>query len=403
MWRIPISLIGGSGVFDVEPEIDTYIGDLWVFLGSPSEPVDVVVRANNVDLAEIIIPADFAAGSTFQFTATNNGRFIGTGGAGGAGGDDNGNQGTKGGGGGSGGHAIQSDTFAVNIDIDDGFLLGGGGGGGGGSFNDTGLDGTPGGGGGGGIGWGDAAGGAAGSPTGSPIATAGTAGTQTSAGGGGAGGTSGTNNGGSGSGYGYGGTYGQFANPSTGIIGGSGAGNGGSGGRAGAAFFPENLAPPTFNGAKSEATLRAELRLKGETDGVLNLFDITSFAVIVSSGTDTVGYGFLADSGGTLQRINTESGNQNLTNSWYEGNSITPGDYEVRTVVGTGGQVWDLTGGADGTWVAISSLLTWSVSATDVRDSASSLFQIRRAGDTGGGDEGTAASALLIAIIEFEP
>ena len=402
MWRIPISLLGGGGVVDVEPLVSTYIGDLWVYLGSPSDPVDVTVRANNVDLAEIIIPTDFAAGSTFTLIATNNGRFIGTGGDGGAGGDDNGNYGTAGIAGISGGHAVQSDAFAVNIDIDDGFLLGGGGGGGGGSFHDLGLSGTPGGGGGGGQGWGDAIGGAAGSPTGSPLAVAGTAGSQTVAGGGGNGGTIGTNNGGGGGEYGYGGIYGQFSNPGTGL--GGNAGHGGYGGRAGAAFFPVNLATPTFNGAKSEATLRTEARLKGEIDGVVNLSDITMFATIISTGTETVGYDFLADSGGTLRKVNTQGGGGDLTGSWYSGNSITASDYEVRTVTGINGGTWDLTPGGwvDGTWQAISVSRNWEVSATDTMDRAGALFQVRRAGDTGGGDEGAMASGYLLAIIEFE-
>jgi hypothetical protein len=403
MWRIPLSLLGGGGVFDVEPALDTYIGDLWVYLGSPSEPVAVIVRANAVDLAEIIIPPDFAAGSTFDFIATNNGRFIGTGGVGGDGGNDNGATGTSGDGGYSGGHAIQSDSFAVSIDIDDGFLLGGGGGGGGGSYDDTGAGGTPGGGGGGGAGWGDAIGGAAGSPTGSPLGAAGAAGSQTAFGAGGAGGSSGTNDGGDGAGYGYGGTYGQFANPSTGLFGSPSSGNGGYGGRAGAAFFPVNLATPTFNGAKSESTLRTESRLKGEIDGVLNLYDQFSIATIISSGTHTVGFDFLADSGGTLRKINTQSGNSDYSGLWYEGNSITPGDYEVRTVPGTMAGSWDISGEVDGDWIAISSFRAWEVSATDTIDSAASLFQIRRAGDTGGGDEGTMSSGFLAAVIEFEP
>ena len=395
--------MGGGGVVSFEITDDTYIGDLWVYLGSPSEPVQVTLTADNADVAEIIIPTDFAAGSTFDFIAINNGRFIGTGGDGGDGGDDNGAQGTQGNGGNSGGNAISSDTFAVNIDIDDGFLLGGGGGGGGGSFDDLGASGTPGGGGGGGQGWGDASGGAAGSPTGSPLAVAGTAGSQTAAGGGGNGGTVLTNDGGDGGEYGYGGTYGLFANPSAGQT--SSAGNGGYGGRAGAAFFPVNLATPTFNGAKSEATLRSESRLKGEIDGVVNLSDIVEVADIITTGSETVGFDFLADSGGTLRRVNSQQGNTDLTGSWYSGKSITASDYEIRTVIGTSAGAWDTTPGGwvEGTWQAISVSRNWEIADTDTGGRAAAVFQIRRAGDTGGGDEGTMASGFLNARIEFEP
>ena len=403
MWRIPLSLLGGGAV-DIEPLVSTYIGDLWVYLGSPSEPVDVTVRANNVDLAEIIITNDFTAGSTFNFIATNNGRFIGTGGGGGDGGDDNGATGSAGTKGNAGGHAIQSDTFAVNIDVDGGFLLGGGGGGGGGSYNFTGMGGgTPGGGGGGGAGWGDAAGGAAGNPTFNPLAAAGTAGSQIIEGNGGDGGTALNNDGGDGGGYGYGGIYGQFAQP--GSQQNVSSGNGGPGGRAGAAFFPVNLATATLNGAKSEATLRTETRLKGEIDGVVNIANITNTATIISAGTETAAFYFVNDTAGTLHKVNTQINDVEYTDRWYSGNSITASDYEVRTVVGTNVGTWDTTpaGWVNGTWQAISISRDWEVTDTSAAGYAGALFQVRRAGDTGGGDEGAMASGFLNCIIEFEP
>jgi hypothetical protein len=400
MWRIPLSLFGGSGNFIIEFLADEYIGDLFTYLGSPSDPVEVVITANTADVAAISINGNFAAGSTFEFIGINGGRFIGTGGAGGKGGDDHGTFGTGGLDGGWGGSAIScSHPYPVDVDVDGGYLLGGGGGGGGGSFNDTGSDGTPGGGGGGGAGWGDAAGGAAGDPIGGPIADAGIGGTQLALGTGGAGGTSGTNDGGTGSIYGFAGRYGDSAAPNTTFLGNRGPGQGGAGGNAGSAFFASNGAVMTLTGAKSEATLRGEKRIQGETTGRMTLFSQSVDEFILGSGTEGVGYIFKSD--GFIER---DSSSPQVDVPWIEGTSFVPADYELRTIAGTGNDNWDSEAVAEDPvipgWVnlvVINANRQWSISATNSFQKANHNFEIRRT------DEDFAcASGELRASIEFE-
>jgi len=405
MWKKPLSLFGGGGAFTIDFTSDTYIGDLWVYLGSPSEPVEVTLIADDADVAEIIITTDFAAGSTFQFTAINSGRFIGTGGAGGSGGDDNGATGTHGNAGGSGGHAIQSDTFDVSIDVDNGFLFGGGGGGGGGSYNDTGAGGTPGGGGGGGVGWGDASGGAAGSPTGSPLGAAGSAGSQLAIGNGGNGGTAATNDGGDGGDWGYAGIYGQFANPSTNRFGINQQGNGGAGGDGGSSFAPTNGASATFSGAKSEATLRSEGRIKGETDGKLVLFsEISETGFTMTATSDEVG--FILLSTGVFRRQHS-GGDVDYSTAWWVGNSFTPGNYFVFAPSNTegGSPGWTVDPGASDTWYDLTVGESFKLGTTASIGSASGLIQIGRTGGHSGAEPTpiAQASGLLLTGIEFEP
>jgi hypothetical protein len=397
MWRIPISLFGGGGVVSLNFTIDTYIGDLFAYLDSPSDPVEVTITATSADVAAISITNDFAAGSTFSFVATSNGRFIGVGGSGGDGGDDNGATGTKGDSGGSGGPAISS-TFDIDIDIDDGFLFGGGGGAGGGSFNDLGATGTPGGGGGGGVGWGDADGGAAGSPTGSPIAAAGAAGSQVTAGSGGLGGTIGTNDGGDGGGWGLAGVNGQFANPQQTVFG-NNQGAGGAGGDAGPAFYPTNGAVATFNGSSSEATLRTEGRIKGETDGRIIIPDRTVWGFHLGVGHPSYSYGwdFNITADGILTKIHP-SGDTHYTDSWYVGNDITASEYEVRIVADTHGGTWDTNPGAAGTWFPLSAGRLWYLTTAASPAFAGSIFEIRRTDETL-----AAASGHLTAQVEYEP
>ena len=397
MWRSPLSIFGGSGAATVTFTEDAYVGDLYTYLGSPSSPVEVTITANDADVAYIAISNAFAGGSTFQFTAINNGRFIGVGGAGGVGGNDYGATGSKGFFGSSGGPAIESANFNINIDIDDGFLFGGGGGGGGGSFNDLGASGTPGGGGGGGIGWGNAAGGAAGSPTGSPVATAGSAGGQTAAGTGGAGGTSGTNDGGDGGGWGLAGVNGQFANPQQTVFGNT-QGAGGAGGDSGPAFYPTAGAVATFNGSSSEATLRTENRIKGETDGRIIIPDrkVYGFHLGVGHPSYTYGWKFGSTAAGILTKI-YPAGDTNYTDSWYVGNDITASEYEVRIVADTHGGTWDTDPGTAGDWFAMSAARTWSLTTAAVPAYASSIFEVRRTDETL-----AAASGHLSAEVEWE-
>jgi hypothetical protein len=403
MWRAPLSLFGGSGEFTIEFLMDIYIGDLFTYLGSPSAPVEVVMTANAIDVAEIIINGNFAAGSTFEFIGINGGRFIGTGGAGGKGGNDNGADGTGGLDGVDGGHAIAcSHPYTVDVDVDDGFLLGGGGGGGGGSFNDLGAAGTPGGGGGGGQGWGDALGGEAGNPTGSPVAAAGQDGTQTTFGAGGAGGTSGTNDGGAASVYGFAGQFGMMTNPTLTFQATRGPGQGGAAGNAGSAFYASNSCVMTLSGVKTETVLRSENRMQGETTGRMAIFSQAVDHFILGSGTEAIGYTFKID--GTIER--DSAGGTSLVD-WFEGTSLVPEDYEMRTIAGTGNDNWDFEGSIEDPvspgWVQFVVLgpvteENWSIAATDGFQKTNHVFEIRRT------DEDFAcATAELRAAIEFEP
>jgi len=396
MWRTPLSLFGGSGVASLTFTSDTYIGDLFAYLGSPSIAVEVTITADNADVAAIFISSSFDPASTFTFVGTNGGRFIGEGGAGGAGGDDNGATGTAGSKGGAGGAAIVS-ALNIDIDIDDGFLLGGGGGAGGGSY-DAGSGGTPGGGGGGGIGWGDAAGGAAGDPTGTPIASAGTAGSQTAAGNGGSGGTSLTNDGGDGGGWGLAGEYGQHANPTNNPLGVNNLrGNGGSRGSGGSAFSPLSGAVATFTGAKSQATLRTENRIKGETDGNLVLGDVSISGFHVGIGHASETYGFTFETDGDLTKINSDTGN--TTTSFWSGNAFTAANYEVRLTSDTKAGTWDVSAGTDNDWLPLSSgTKTWTFATAASSQNAGAIYEIRRTDETL-----PTAGGRLKAVVVYEP
>lgn len=404
VWTFPPALIAGGGSANLYFTEDTLVGDLWVYLGQPSEELEVVVVADNCDVGGIFIPSSFNGGCTFTFTAVNGGRFLGEGGDGGDGGDDQGTTGTPGNRGSAGGHAIQSSGFAVSIDVDDGYLLGGGGGGGGGSFHDLGTTGTPGGGGGGGQGFGTSLGGSAGTPISVPVADDGANGGPSSPGAGGEGGTTGTNDGGIGGTFGYAGGYGDFASPGVYFLSASpGPGCGGAGGNGGNAFYGTNGAVATFSGAKSEATLRSENRILGETTGRLVIVDhqVTTFHV-GSPSTTAAGWSWLNDVGGTLRR-KSGANLTNYTQYWYDHfDDITASDYEVRYVSGTvggigGASAWDLTFGVADTWYGLGSIRTMEINATDSFDNAIALVQIGRAGENK-----AIANGLISAAIEWE-
>jgi hypothetical protein len=402
MWRIPVSLFGGGGVVSLEFLIDEHIGDLFTYLGSPSAPVEVTITANNADVSSVWISSSFSSGSTFTLVGTNGGRFIGLGGDGDDGGDDDGASGSPGLNGSNGSAATNSSGFNVDIDIDDGYLIGGGGGGGGGSYNDTGAGGTPGGGGGGGIGWGDAAGGPAGSPTGSPVASAGSAGSQATAGNGGAGGSSGVNDGGNGGGWGLAGTEGDSANPCVDdLVAGICDGNGGSGGDGGSAFWPGGGAIMTFSGAKSEATLRTENRIKGETEGNVFLADLFVIGNHVGMGHPSKTYGFLFNTDGSITKRNTDTGD--TTTYWWStsGAAVTGADYEVRYLASTAaGDGWDTepTPIVPDAWFSLGSQRIYTYATPDATKTAGAMFQIRRTDETL-----PVASGHLQAYTTYEP
>lgn len=389
---------------------DTYVGDLYVYLSSPTQRVDVTITADAADVGEIIIPNTFVAGSTFEFVAINGGRFLGVGGAGGAGGNDLGAAGEAGNPGSNGGHAIDNNgTYAVSINVDDGYLFGGGGGGGGGSYTNDGTFGHPGGGGGGGQGYTGATGGLAGTPNGLPIAAAGTAGSRVAAGAGGVstGATGGTSDGGDGGTWGLGGKTGRTSSllnvGSGGLL-----YNGGLGGDAGRAYSG-NVGTLTLSGSDSEATLRTNGRILGEIgtgggylSGPTLLFNALGWDI--QPVTANVGIEF--NSAGYLIEIDTTSSPGASTSYYITGGGGTGANYEVRVrnLSGDSQVAWDTSAAAAGTWVGCSVTRQWYNTDTNF-GLGGSLFEMRRAdipGTTSTSDE-VMLSFFVRAQLESEP
>jgi hypothetical protein len=375
---------------------DTYIGDLWVLCGSPSGQQIVSITADNCDLGEVIITADWTLGTTFQFNILNGGRICGIGGDGGAGGDDNGTWGTKGLNGTNGAAALASVGFPINIDIDNGFLLGGAGGGGGGSSFDSipvgpGGDADPGCGGGGGAGFSITSGGPAGSPTGTPIGTYGANGGSAGPGAGGVpGGGDATTQGGRGGNWGACGEPGyndRLANMLR---------YGGVGGYPGKAFDGTGGATLTYTGAKSEATLRSENRIEGQTiDPNLSLIDV--YEVFIANPGVGGTAGFIFDPDGQLTWTNDVDGDYVDPVAWHPSppSDADFGDeYEITLVNRTGSNdYWEFgtdpgwNGGApaDNVFDSLSLTATIQMSHTGPVDASQTiqLACIRRA-DVGG-------------------
>lgn len=377
MWRIPVSLIAGAADFSVAITSDTLIGNLWTFFGSPAGPQTVVVIVDGANVGNVQVTADWTAGSTFQFICINGGRILGLGGKGGNGGDDNGAFGTSGYQGGDGGHALSSNGFTINIDIDDGYLMGGGGGGGGGSYDDTGAGGDAGGGGGGAAGFSVTTGGAGGSSIGLPPALPGSAGGPTGAGVGGVGGGSGIGIGGDGGAFGLGG-YTGYADTTTSAY------FGGTGGRAGNAFFPTNGATIVHTGVKLEATLVSEGRLVGQlTTGWVELANIIYNNGGFGGGSQTVGWTF--SNVGLLTFNSSATADTPYSNNWFGGPfsaTAIGADFDVRTVVGhTSGTPWTVSAAAEGTFINLTTTRVWSLTGTSVENQ--SLYEIRSVGSTG--------------------
>lgn len=389
---------------------DTYIGDLWALCGSPAGQQVVSITADNCDLGEVIITADWANGTTFQFNVVNGGRIIGLGGDGGAGGDDNGTWGTKGLNGTDGTAAFSSVGFNININLDNGYLLGGGGGGGGGSSFDS-IPVGPGGyvdpgcGGGGGSGFYITNGGAAGSPTGTPI---GTYGQNGGSGGGGAGGVPGggdaTTQGGAG------GNWGASGEPGYNDDMGSMLRYGGVGGKPGNAFDGTNGATLTYNGSKSEATLRSERRLHGQTidPNLSGLIDVYQVWIANPGVGGTAGYTFERD--GQMTWTNDVDGDYVDPVAWHPsppGDADFGDEYELALVnratsndlfeFGTS-PGWNVAAPADNVFAPLSSIVTIEMTHTAVSNASQTiqLACIRRA-DVGGNpsDAGAANQEAL--------
>lgn len=406
MWRIPAPLIAGQQNTFIETfTADELIGNLYTYLGSPTGAVSVIWTIDGCDLGEINIPNNFGVGSTFSFTCINNGRILGVGGNGGRGGDDFGSTGEAGLPGVAGGYAIRSDGWAVDVNIDDGFLFGGGGGGGGGAYEDTGTGGDAGGGGGGGQGYNGGAGGAAGVNIGLAPASNGAAGTRSSNGSGGLqGGLSNPQSGGAGGKFGSGGGAGKTSD----IISSFGIGpyRGGIGGRAGYAFQPLSGGSINYNGAKSEATLRSEGRIKGLAASIVPA-SITNISVNISvAGLNSAGVVFRSD--GTLDKGNLSGSPTNITTQWLTALSITEAaKYEIRernndlpfTDSEDVGGVWDTRVNATpGNWSALTSSRTQAFARNNFQTSGT-LIEIRR-NDVPGSPDDEIISTFFVTVTD---
>jgi hypothetical protein len=403
MWRKPLSLVAGVQQQSFEFTSDEWIGDLYVYMGSPAFPVNVTITANNCDVGGIYIPADFSGGSTFQLIAINSGRFIGAGGNGGDGGDDLGASAENGGNGTAGGHAVSSEGFVVDIDVDDGYLLGGGGGGGGASGRDLGASADAGGGGGGGIGFvGQGGLGGTGGSGSVPAAQNGTNGSQVNHGSGGAGGGTsiGTAVGGDGGDWGEGGRIGYDD------VGSLFVGRAGIGGNGGNAFAPiSGAAAVNFNGSLTEAQLRSQTRVMGETEGFVTAHIYTA-AFGSSMMTFTLGWEWNGPSvPGSLERLNSLSGSITLNNYWWRDaldtsnrNNVTQANYEIRQIPATRIGTWDADfGGTEGNWFALSSVAGLSITDSAFRDVRQAI-EIRRTVASGGSGESIAQGHYAVSM-----
>ena len=405
MFIIPPPLFAGSQAdISLTIDSDTYIGDLYTFLGSPSGKKNVEITVDGADVGEIIISTSWTAGSTFSFIAVNGGRILGEGGDGGNGAPDYGATGEAGSAGGNGTAAIKNNgTYPVSINVDDGFLFGGGGGGGGGSYTDTGTGGDGGGGGGGGQGWSGGSFGFGGNPSeGLPAPGPGTAGTRSVQGFPGAGGGPGfsaTSNGGEGGTWGLGGRTGRSSNILAGFgIGSSFQYHGGLGGDAGNAYQGSNL---TLSGSDSEATLRAAGRILGELGFGLRGPSLSfSFAGFdIQPTNDDIGIAFQTD-GRTIE-INTTT--SPTASSTYYAPGASGANYQVR-VRGLTGDTDDAPdiGTTPGTWATINTLrqFYWNFTGNGAK---AALFEMRRSDIPGVGTDDVMLSFYLKVVMESEP
>jgi hypothetical protein len=258
IWGASPALAGGGDTYiAIDITTDTTLGDLYVFLGSPTNTMHVTINVSNgAALLSTIIPNNFNPFSTFAINVTEAGFLTGAAGKGGKGGGafwensvDHASQ--DGQDGFAGGDALLT-SFNIDIDLDDGFVWGGGGGGGGGSGFDDASSAEAGSGGGGGQGHTTVAGGAVGNGPGNP--NPGVQGTISDEGAGGAAGGGGGGAGGSGGSWGVDGNNGAAATQA-----------GGTGGTAGYAIKTVDGASINYSGAKNEATLISEDRLLGNT------------------------------------------------------------------------------------------------------------------------------------------
>jgi len=276
-WGSPAILSGRVTVAITLGSVQDY--NLWTNVGSPTSPADIFVTVQDGAYLDTFIVGNFHSSSiltivpdplgTGVFYIRGRGGVGGAGGSGEASGDVGDFLGFPAAPGLAAGHAFANTPgIEVRINLDDGYCFGGGGGGGGGGVGGsyptpTGV--TGGGGGGGGQGWNTSGGGAGGLatpfdtsayPDGSPGASGGAGGPGT----GGAGGVDGSYNGGTGGAGGVWGAAGTVGGAATHVE----TRSPGAGGAAGKAFSM-NGGTLVYTGAKNEATLISENRIKGAT------------------------------------------------------------------------------------------------------------------------------------------
>lgn len=427
MWRNPL-LIAGQGesaqVFITER---TEQADLFVLLGQPSTPIDWEITVDGVDMLGFRIESTFPAGSTFSFTLINGARIIGFGGFGGNGASVSSTSVGSGARGGAGGDAISS-VFPISMDADDGYLLGGGGGGGGGAAYQ--VPSTPqtllaGSGGGGGAGFAltidsptfpggffTSSGGIAGSGYNTQA-------TPQNGGFGdgdipGAGGLGATMYGGNGGVFGSAGLAGVSLTPFFQGLGSGFKGTGGAGGNAGRAYYGTGSNIMTLTGSKSEATLRAEGRIKGQSKSPY--FVGLPINRIGDLGTDnryhndaSIGgastHGFVFNSNGTMQLLNGDN-NPLLSNLWLSTSGAVGADFEMRQVSGPGTTLtgnWDFESSAINVWTDLSTARTYSFThdsgSSSIRNTGR-LFEFRRADVPGNPDDEVLGRMWLLATDE---
>jgi hypothetical protein len=169
------------------------------------------------------------------------------------------------------------------------------------------------------------------------------------------------------------------------------------GGRGGQAFS-QNGGAPTFNGVKSEATLRSESRIKGDTEFTavsLGVFAITEDSVFASST-----HGWRFNNNGNLLEINSDKGNTTFTTSWTQRTLTDVGDnYEIRQrgLAGDDGFTWDASPGAAGTWFSLSLNREWTITQANPNfDKALSLIEIRRTDLPAGSSDDEITDSIFI-------
>jgi len=381
MWRIPLSLIAGGTQQAFTITSDELIGNLWVWMGSPSVPVNVTLTIDNADVGNIYVPADFTAGSTFQITCINGGRVLGLGGDGGVGGNDTGATGTAGGGGDDGGAAISSEGWTINVDVDNGFLFGGGSGGGGGGAADRGATADAGGGGGGGQGWTGGTGGTGGTGS-TPSAENGVNGLRSASGAGGGGGgvTAPFPDGGAGGNWGEAGVRGYHDSEQL---------RAGVAGIAGNAFLPvSGAAAINYNGSLTEAQLRSTGRLKGETEGLIVLHPFRNAFAFHPSTSAILGWQWEND--GQLEKLDGIDGSVFQDGYFWRdtlnGIGIANFDntiYEIIQDSATREGTWDAQFPTEDTYYALSTDRTLSFT-TAINQETSQMVRIRRTAAAGG-------------------